>query len=104
METLQIALFGSVTVVHSSVLAPVRLRRGTQALLAYLLLQARLVPREVLMEVVWGDDSPDRARSSLTTAIWRLRQMLEPDHVASGTYLITSNTGEVGFNKETVLA
>ena len=69
-----------------------------QALFAYLLLHQHLVPREVLMDVFWLDDSPERARSSLTTAIWRLRQLLEPSDVRPGTYLITQTSGEVGFN------
>lgn len=98
METLQITLFGHVSVVHPHASAPLKLSRSTQALLAYLLLQAHLVPREVLMDVFWIDYSPDRARSSLTTALWRLRQLLEPNDVRPGTYLITRNTGEVGFN------
>lgn len=98
METLQITLFGHVSVIHPNVSAPLKLPRSAQALLAYLLLQQRLVPRDVLMDVFWVDHSPDRARSSLTTALWRLRQLLEPDDIQPGTYLITSNTGEVGFN------
>ena len=100
METLQITLFGQVKVVHPNESAPLKLTRGMQALLAYLLLHQHLVPRDVLMDVFWVDHAPDRARSSLTTAIWRLRQLLEPDDVRPGTYLITSNTGEVGFNWE----
>ncbi len=98
MENLQITLFGHVSVVHPHASAPLKLSRSTQALLAYLLLQPHLVPREVLMDVFWIDYSPDRARSSLTTALWRLRQLLEPNDVRPGTYLITRNTGEVGFN------
>lgn len=99
MDTLlQITLFGHISVVHPSVSAPLKLTRSAQALLAYLLLQHHLVPRDVLMEVFWVDHSPDRARSSLTTALWRLRQLLEPNEVRPGTYLIASNTGEVGFN------
>lgn len=98
METLQITLFGHISVVHPNAPAPLKLPRSTQALLAYLLLQPHLVPREVLLDVFWVDHSPDRARSSLTTALWRLRQLLEPDDVRPGTYLITRNTGEVGFN------
>lgn len=98
METLQITLFGHVSVVPPNVSAPLKLPRSTQALLAYLLLQQRLVPRDVLMDVFWVDHAPDRARSNLTTALWRLRQLLEPDDIQPGTYLITSNTGEVGFN------
>ena len=50
------------------------------------------------MDVFWVDHSPDRARSSLTTALWRLRQLLEPHDVRPGTYLSARNTGEVGFN------
>jgi DNA-binding SARP family transcriptional activator len=98
MQALQIALFGHVTVVHAQGQAPLRLSRSTQALLAYLLLQQHLVPRDVLMDVFWMDHSPDRARSNLTTALWRLRQLLEPGDVRPGTYLTASSTGEVGFN------
>jgi DNA-binding SARP family transcriptional activator len=98
METLQITLFGHVSVVHPNAPAPLKLSRGMQALLAYLLLHQHLIPRDVLMDVFWVDASPDRARSNLTTALWRLRQALEPEDIPHGTYLITSNTGEVGFN------
>lgn len=98
MEPLHITLFGHVSVVHPHASGPLRLSRSTQALLAYLLLHQHLVPRDVLMDVFWVDTSPDRARSSLTTALWRLRQLLEPEDVTPGTYLITSSTGEVGFN------
>lgn len=98
MEALQITLFGHISVVHPHAQAPLKLSRSAQALLAYLLLQPHLIPREVLMDVFWVDHSPDRARSSLTTALWRLRQLLEPDGVRPGTYLTTSYTGEVGFN------
>ena len=99
-QNLQITLFGDVRVVHADGSAPLRLSRSTQALLAYLLLQPHLVPRDVLMDVFWVDYPPDRARSSLTTAIWRLRHLLEPDGVPSGTYLIASNTSGIGFNWE----
>jgi DNA-binding SARP family transcriptional activator len=98
METLQITLFGHVNVVHPHAPAPLKLSRGVQALLAYLLLHNHLVARDVLMDVFWIDASPDRARSNLTTALWRLRQALEPEEVPHGTYLITSHAGEVGFN------
>lgn len=100
METLRITLFGHVSVVHPHTNGPLKLSRGIQALLAYLLLHNHLVPRDVLMDVFWIDASPDRARSNLTTALWRLRQALEPDDVPHGAYLITSNAGEVGFNWE----
>lgn len=98
METLQITLFGHVSVVHPCANGQLRLSRSTQALLAYLLLHRHLVPRDVLMDVFWVDHAPDRARSSLTTALWRLRQLLEPDDTAPGAYLLVGSQGEVGFN------
>lgn len=98
METLQITLFGHVSVVHPHAHGPLKLSRSTQALFAYLLLHQHLVPRDVLMDVFWVDHSPDRARSSLTTALWRLRQLLEPDDITPGTYLVSGSMGEVGFN------
>lgn len=98
MDTLQITLFGQISVVHPNHTAPLKISRNLQYFLAYLLLQHHLVPREVLMEVFWVDDPPERARSSLTTALWRLRQVLEPHGVSTGTYLVASNAGEVGFN------
>lgn len=98
METLQITLFGHVNVVHPITPAPLKLSRGVQALLAYLLLHSHPVARDVLMDVFWMDASPDRARSNLTTALWRLRQALEPEGIAQGAYLITGHAGEVGFN------
>lgn len=100
METLQITLFGHVSVIHPHASAPQKPSRSIQAFLAYLLLQPHLVPREVLMDVFWIDYPPDRARSNLTTALWRLRQMLEPGDVRPGTYLITRTTGAVGFNRD----
>lgn len=98
MDTLYVSLFGHVTVAHGNGSMPAKLSRGTQALLAYLLLHKRPIAREILLDTFWMDHVPDRARSSLTTALWRLRQLLEPDGVRPGTYLIATNTGEVGFN------
>jgi DNA-binding SARP family transcriptional activator len=45
----------------------------------------------------WGDHIDDRARRCLSSALWRLRRVLEPDGIRPGTYLLTS-TAEVGFN------
>jgi DNA-binding SARP family transcriptional activator len=70
-----------------------------QALLAYLLLQPhRSHSREVLAGLFWGEHNQDRARSCLSTTLWRLRAILEPAGVARGTYLVTTSTGEVSFN------
>ncbi len=64
METLQITLFGQVKVVHPNEAAPLKLRGGMQALLAYLLLHQHAVPWDVLMDVFWVDHAPDRGRGA----------------------------------------
>ena len=67
--------------------------------MAYLALhRTKTHAREVLAGVFWGEHSETRARGCLNTALWRLRQVLEPYGVARGTYLLTSRAGEVGFN------
>ena len=48
--------------------------------------------------VFWGDQSEERARSCLSTALWRLRGVLEGNGVPKGAYLVTNSLGEVGFN------
>jgi DNA-binding SARP family transcriptional activator len=98
MPPLQITLFGPVTVVHPLAPSPLKLSHSLQSFFAYLVLRKHLVAREVLMDVFWRDSTPERAHSSLTTVIWRLRQLLEPAHVQPGAYVITKKSGEVGFN------
>jgi DNA-binding SARP family transcriptional activator len=101
MGTLRISLFGHVQVSHDDGLTEIRLPHILQALLAYLLLTPhRVYPREVLMELFWTEASPQQARGCLNTALWRLRQALEPDQVSKGTYLLTTANGQVGFNWE----
>jgi DNA-binding SARP family transcriptional activator len=99
MSALTIRLFGTVRIAHQGVPGPTKLIHGVQALLAYLLLyRDRLHHREALGGLFWGEHTEDRARSCLSTAIWRLRQVLEPEGIARGTYLLVDAAGEVGFN------
>ena len=51
-----------------------------------------------MFDICWGDRPEDRARDCLNTALWRLRRALEPDATSDGTYLVTTQAGEVGFN------
>ena len=75
--------------------------RAVKALLGYLtIFRHRFHAREVLAGLFWGDSSEKRARSCLSTTLWRLRKILEPDQVPTGTYLVTTSTGEIGFNNE----
>jgi DNA-binding SARP family transcriptional activator len=101
MSILRICLLGQVRIAHADSPSPVKLTHTVQALLAYLLLQRqRSQPRETLAGLFWGDHSQERARSCLNTTLWRLRQVLEPDGIPRGTYLLTISADEVGFNLE----
>jgi DNA-binding SARP family transcriptional activator len=101
MSVLQIWLFGNVQLTHEAWSAEVKVTHTVQGLLAYLLLQRhRCHPREILTNLFWGDYTEERARSCLSTTLWRLRRVLEPDGTPQGTYLVTTSTGEIGFNAE----
>ena len=99
MGVLQIRLFGRVRVAYDDG-AEVRMTPTAQTLLAYLLVQRTYCPRDVLACLCWGDQPDDQARGCLSTALWRLRRSLETDEVPHGAYLLTTTTGEVGFNWE----
>jgi DNA-binding SARP family transcriptional activator len=101
MGILKVVLFGSVRISHNDWLSEVIITREIQALLAFLILQPhRTYSREVLADVFWGEQSQEKARGSLNTALWKLRKALEPDGISPGTYLKTTHSGEVGFNKD----
>lgn len=101
MRVLRICLFGSMQIVYPGRPAEAKISRTAQKLLAYLVLQRhRSHPREVLIDLFWGDHSEERARSCLSTALWRLRAVLEPEGVERGLYLMTTSTGEISFNRE----
>lgn len=99
MSALRIFLFGGGRVLHQDRPEGVKLTRGARALLAYFLLYRRSThSREVLAGLFWGDQSEERARSCLNTALWRLRSVLEPSGVPRGMYLTVTATGQIGFN------
>jgi DNA-binding SARP family transcriptional activator len=98
MAALRIQLFGAVQLSHSGRAQDTRLTHALQSLLAWLLLHRRTVhARETLAGLFWGDQSEARGRSCLSTALWRIRQVLEPEGVPRGTYLI-AQPDAVGFN------
>jgi len=100
MGTLRIRLLGIVQISHDGLSEQIKILHQIKGLLAYLLLfRHRFHTREVLADLFWGDQSEDRARKCLSTALWRLRKVLEPDGIRRGTYLVTTSRGEVGFNQ-----
>lgn len=101
MGTLRIRLLGIVQISHDGLSAQTKVLHQIKGLLAYLLLfRHRFHTREVLAGLFWGDQSEDRARKCLSTALWRLRKVLEPDGIRRGTYLVTTSRGEVGFKRD----
>lgn len=102
MSSLHISLFGSVQVSHSDpALRTGKLTNTLQGLLAFLLLERqRLHSREALASRFWSGYDLPHARNCLNTALWRLRQVLEPDGIESGTYLLRNHRGDIGFNRE----
>lgn len=101
MNLLSIHLLGNVRASHDDWASQITMTRSTQALLAYLILQRSFLhSREVLAGLFWGDSSDESARRCLSTTLWRLRRVLEPEGIPRGTYLVASSSGEVGFNCE----
>jgi DNA-binding SARP family transcriptional activator len=96
---LKIYLFGHIRLQHDQSTFESKITPTVQALLAYLLIQPRRTyARDALMELGWGDRPQDQARSCLNTALWRLRNVLEPEGVRRGSYLLSGQNGDVGFN------
>lgn len=53
-----------------------------RAVLAHLLVRAnRVVPAEILIDRLWGDEPPDTAKNTLQTYISHLRKVLGPDRL-----------------------
>jgi len=74
---LELAMFGAFDVRLDGEPVNLGLVGATRSLLQYLLCNGdRLARRELLMEMFWGDTSPERRRSSLNTAIWRIKKAM----------------------------
>jgi DNA-binding SARP family transcriptional activator len=100
MALLRIQLLGAVRVFHADQTYGARLTQTLQPLLAWLVLNRKKThAREALMELFWGELREDRARRCLSTALWRLKQTLEPEGVEPGAYLVSTAT-TVGFNND----
>lgn len=101
MPELNIFLFGDVHLSRPTLPGRVPVPRSVRGLLGYLLINRnRFHARETLAGLLWGESDDVSARNNLNTALWRLRQVLEPSTVARGTFLTASNTGDIGFNAD----
>jgi len=101
MSILRIHLFGNFRLSQGVTSAETRVIPNVQALLALLLLQpGQMFSRDKIISFLWNESSEEQAHSCLNTALWRLRKILEPKGVPAGTYLLSSSSGEVGFNSQ----
>lgn len=99
MHTLQVYLFGGVRVTFEGENTDLKLSKGVQNLLVYLLLnRQRMLSRELVAGTLWGEQNQDNARKCLNTTLWRLCQYLSLEDNPGKSFLLTSNAGEIGFN------
>jgi DNA-binding SARP family transcriptional activator len=109
MHQLTVSLLGSVQVCHEpqdrksaphGLPAPaLRPTRKVARLLAYLLLSGRRShQRDELADCFWGEQGIHNARRCLSTAVWRLRRILEPEGTVHGTYLRCAGGEDIAFN------
>ena len=98
MSTLEIKLFGTLSLERAGQPLPHFPSRQVKDLLAYLLLN-RHSPhaREHLAGMFWSECDGDRARHCLNTALWRLQRVLGPPPEGGRTYLRV-DTQHIGFN------
>ncbi len=98
---LSIFLFGVGRVRHDATGTDICLSPSVGAVLGYLLLNRhRPHQREALASAFWPEVDGVRARNRLSTALWRLRQILEPAGASSANYLLASRSSSVKFNPE----
>src|SRR5689334_1728438 len=77
MSTLEIKLFGTLSLERAGQPLPHFPSRQVRDLLAYLLLNRRSPhAREHLAGLFWSECDGDRARHCLNTALWRLQRVL----------------------------
>jgi DNA-binding SARP family transcriptional activator len=89
----RIELFGGLWVQHAERVITRFPTQKTAVLLAYLAYHPQHPqPREALIEQLWPEIDPDAGRSSLRSALYSLRQLLEPEEGAAGNLLIASRS------------
>jgi DNA-binding SARP family transcriptional activator len=87
---LNIALLGGISFSANGTIIRSDLGSAGRLLACYLFeFAGRKHRRERLADLFWGDIEPDKARSALNTAIWRIRKILELGAKGSASHLIT---------------
>ena len=101
-STLRIELFGALRVVQGSHITARFYTYKTGALLGYLAFHRRqIATREMLIDLLWQEGTPERGRNNLSFALSSLRNQLEPPGAASGA-IILADRHTVRLNTEAV--
>jgi serine/threonine-protein kinase len=77
-----------------------------RAVLAHLILRAnRIVPAELLIDELWGEEPPETARNTLQTYVYRLRKLLGDGRIEGrgGGYVLTAAPEEVDASRFEVM-
>jgi DNA-binding SARP family transcriptional activator len=87
---LSVSLFGGASFSIDGAVVRSDLGPAGRLLACYLFeFMGRVHRRERLADLFWGDTEPEKARSALNTAIWRIRKMLELGSKGAARHLIT---------------
>src|SRR4051812_28269611 len=87
---LKVMLFGGVSFSVEGAVLKSDLGPAGRLLACYLFeFAGRVHRRERLADLFWGETEPDRARSALNTAIWRIRKILEIGSKGAAKHLMT---------------
>ena len=77
-----------------------------RAVLAHLILRANhVVPADLLIDGLWGEEPPESARNTLQTYVYRLRKVLGEDRIEGrdGGYVLAAADGEIDAERFQVL-
>jgi DNA-binding SARP family transcriptional activator len=93
--TLNVTLLGGASFSANSAIVRSDLGPAGRLLACYLFeFTSRVHRRERLADLFWGDTDPDKARSALNTAIWRIRKILELGSKGAARHLFVANPEE----------
>lgn len=91
MASLQVHVFGKLSLQHGEVRVETFPTRRVEELLGFLILSPHTRhPREKLIDTLWPDIALRNGRASLSTALWRLRSVFDRLNLPSGNFLITN--------------
>ncbi|MBI9049760.1 MAG: AAA family ATPase [Anaerolineaceae bacterium] len=104
MSTLDICLFGTLTIIANEKNLPLPASIPARKLLVYLLLFAsRSHTRNKLIGIFWPDLSEDRARKALSQAIWHIRRIYTDLVISKGETIGLSPEIEISIDTQTFI-